>query len=75
MVKVEFFREGAKIGETTNAPHVYGVTLTTTGTYNFSAIATDNGGMTGASGAVTVTRDRRRRRRRREQATLHRRSR
>ena len=25
VVKVEYFREGAKIGETTNAPHVYGV--------------------------------------------------
>ena len=55
VVKVEFFRDGAKIGETTNAPHVYGYTFGATGTFTFAAVATDNGGMIGASNTVTIT--------------------
>jgi uncharacterized protein (DUF1800 family) len=54
VVKVEYFRDGAKIGETTSAPHVYGYTLTTAGAYNFTAVATDNGGMTAATSTLTV---------------------
>ena len=74
VVKVEYYRDGVKIGETTKAPHSYGYTLGSAGTYNFSAVATDNGGMTGASGNVTVT-HRWHRRRRRLGQRLHRRSR
>jgi|KBSSwiStaDraftv2_1062776.scaffolds.fasta_scaffold06390_7 uncharacterized protein (DUF1800 family) len=55
VAKVEFFRDGAKIGETTSAPHIYGYTLSTIGAFNFSAVATDNSGMTGTSNTVTIT--------------------
>jgi uncharacterized protein (DUF1800 family) len=55
IAKVEFFRDGAKIGETTTAPHIYGYTFGATGTFNLSAVATDNSGMTGASNTVAVT--------------------
>jgi len=55
VAKVEFFRDGAKFGETTSAPHVYGHTFGTTGTFAFIAVATDNGGMTGASNTVAIT--------------------
>ncbi|MFO1305802.1 MAG: DUF1800 family protein [Burkholderiales bacterium] len=55
VVKVEYFRDGVKFGETTKAPHQFGYSLGAAGIYNFSAVATDNGGMTGASGTISVT--------------------
>ena len=55
VVKVEFFRDAAKFGETTNAPHIYGYTFGNVGTFTITAIATDNGGMAAASNAVIMT--------------------
>ncbi len=55
VVKVEYYRDGVKFGETTKAPHQYGYALGVAGIYNFTAVATDDGGMTGASGTVSVT--------------------
>lgn len=46
IVKVEFFTDGTKIGETTAAPHVFKyIGPATTGTVVFMARATDNAGL------------------------------
>jgi uncharacterized protein (DUF1800 family) len=55
VAKVEYFQGYAKIGETTSPPHVYGYTFGAAGTFAFSAVATDNGGMAGASSTVMIT--------------------
>jgi hypothetical protein len=54
VVKVEYYRDGVKFGETTKAPHQYGYTLGAAGIYNFTAVATDDGGMTATSGVASV---------------------
>ena len=50
--KVEFYKDADKIGETTSAPHLLSYTLPAAGTFTFSAIATDNGGMVAASNPI-----------------------
>ena len=54
VVKVEYLKDGVKFGETTKAPHQFGYTLGAAGIHNFTAIATDDGGMTGTSGVASV---------------------
>lgn len=55
VVKVEFFRDGAKLGETTTRPFTYSWAGVAAGTYSLTAIATDNQGLTNSSPAVTIT--------------------
>src|SRR4029078_2191318 len=54
VVKVEYYRDGVKFGETTKAPHQVGYTRGAAGIYNFTAVATDDGGMTATSGVASV---------------------
>jgi len=57
VVKVEFFADGAKLGEDLAAGDgwSYAWTTATAGTYDLTAVATDGQGRTGASAAVRVT--------------------
>jgi chitodextrinase len=52
--KVEFFANGTKIGEKTTSPYTLSWS-TGTGTYSLTAVATDNGGATKTSTAVSIT--------------------
>lgn len=54
VVKVEYYKDADKIGETTSAPHLLSYTLADAGTFTFSAIATDNGGMVAASNTIVA---------------------
>jgi beta-glucanase (GH16 family) len=53
--KVEFFQGSTKLGEDTSAPYSYEWTGVAAGTYSLTAKATDNGGTSTTSAAVSVT--------------------
>lgn len=55
VAKVEFYNGATKIGEDTTSPYGYNYSLSSAGTYAFSARATDNRGATSQSAAVSVT--------------------
>jgi len=52
--KVEFYNGATKLGQATAAPYSYSWTNVAAGTYNLTAIATDNGGAVTTSAVVTV---------------------
>ncbi|WP_062059825.1 Ig-like domain-containing protein [Aquimarina longa] len=54
IAKVEFFIDGASVGIDTTTPYNITWNPTTTGTYNITAIATDNEGATGTSSTVLI---------------------
>ncbi|GCL64403.1 Ig-like domain-containing protein [Pseudaquabacterium pictum] len=56
VVRVEFFANGTKIGESTTGPG-YGIVWpdAAPGTYALTAVATDNGGASRTSGTVSIT--------------------
>lgn len=54
VTRVEFFVDGVKVGEKTSAPFNYRYRPTFTGTFAFTARATDNGGAT-REAALTLT--------------------
>jgi chitodextrinase len=53
--KVEFFVDGSKVGESTSSPYAYTYAQTAVGTYDLTAIATDNNGATATSAVIAVT--------------------
>lgn len=53
--KVEFYNGTAKIGEDTTSPYGYSYSLSSAGTYAFSARAIDDRGASSQSAAVSVT--------------------
>ena len=53
--KVEFYQGATKLGEDTGAPYSYTWSAVGAGSYSLTAKATDNGGATSTSGAVSVT--------------------
>jgi hypothetical protein len=55
IAKVEFYQNGSLLGEDAAAPFTFPATLTTAGTYNFVARATDNDDSGTDSAPVTVT--------------------
>ena len=55
IAKVEFFANGNKLGEVTNAPYIYPWNNAPLGTYSLTAIATDTAGVTTTSIPVSVT--------------------
>jgi uncharacterized repeat protein (TIGR01451 family) len=55
IAKVEFFANGNKLGEVTNAPYVYPWSNAPLGTYSLTTIVTDNAGATTTSIPVNIT--------------------
>jgi len=55
VAKVEFFAGDTKIGEDTTAPFEFSWTGATTGAYNLTARATDNGGAVAVSSSLAIT--------------------
>lgn len=55
VAKVDYFLASAKIGTTMSAPHTMNYIATAAGALMFSAVATDNGGLSGASNSIMVT--------------------
>jgi len=55
VVKVEFYASGMKLGETNASPFRVLWTNVTAGTWQLTAVATDNGGATTVSAPVTIT--------------------
>ncbi len=55
VAKVQFYANGALLGEDASSPYSFAYNATVAGTIALSAIATDNLGATGASNIVTVT--------------------
>lgn len=55
VARVEYYANGAQIGESTAAPHGMVWTTATAGNWSLTAIAIDNGGAQGTSAAVAVT--------------------
>ncbi|MGI4834044.1 MAG: Ig-like domain-containing protein [Janthinobacterium lividum] len=55
VAKVEFFNGTTKLGEDTSTPYVLNWTPAAAGTYSLTAVATDDAGVTTASGAATIT--------------------
>ena len=53
--KVQFFRNGTLLGEDTSAPYLFAWTNVAAGSYSLTAVATDNGGASGTSAAISVT--------------------
>ncbi|MFT4309055.1 MAG: Ig-like domain-containing protein [Candidatus Woesearchaeota archaeon] len=54
VVKVEFFADGVKVGERTTSPWSLSWVPAMVGSYDISARATDNGGATATSSAVSI---------------------
>jgi hypothetical protein len=54
VTRVEFFRDGVKIGEDFTAPYVLSVTNLSAGTYIFTARGYDNEGLSAESAPVTI---------------------
>jgi len=54
VTKVQFYSGSSMLTEVTSAPFTYNYPITTAGTYNFSAVAIDNLGASGASNTVQV---------------------
>ena len=55
ITKVEFFIDGAKIGEALNSPYTLNWVPSSTGTYALTAVAKDNDGNSVTSATVSVT--------------------
>ncbi|MFZ6011608.1 MAG: Ig-like domain-containing protein [Bacteroidota bacterium] len=55
VTKVEFFSGSVKLGEDTSSPYSFNWTNVAAGSYTITAKATDNGGATRTSSAVTIT--------------------
>ncbi len=55
VTKVEFFQGATKLGEDTTAPYSFNWTNVAAGSYVLTARATDNGGATAISSAVSIT--------------------
>ena len=55
IAKVDFFANGVSLGSDNTYPYSVPFTPTATGTYNLTAVATDNGGNTTTSSTITVT--------------------
>jgi len=55
IAKVEFFANGNKLGELSEAPFIFVWNNATPGTYGLTAMATDSAGATATSSAVSVT--------------------
>ena len=55
VTKVEFYASGTKLGETNASPFRVLWTTLTSGTWQLTAVATDNGGATTVSAPVTIT--------------------
>ncbi|WP_132054603.1 Ig-like domain-containing protein [Pseudocnuella soli] len=55
ITKVEFFNNGVKVGETATSPYVYEVKKLQPGVHNFTAKATDDGGMATVSQVVALS--------------------
>jgi chitinase len=53
--KVEFFNSGSPIGTATTAPYTVNWNNVAAGSYTITAVATDNGGATKTSAAISVT--------------------
>jgi hypothetical protein len=53
--KVDFYSGATLLGTDTSSPYSFSWTNVPAGTYNLTAVATDNGGLTATSGLVTVT--------------------
>ena len=54
ITKVEFFAGAAKLGEATNSPYSINWSNPASGSYQLTAVATDNGGATTVSAPVTI---------------------
>jgi len=54
ITKVEFFNGDTKLGEDSNAPYTYTWNNVARGSYQITAVATDNNGTSGTSAAVNV---------------------
>ena len=57
VAKVEFFQGATKLGEATTAPYQYAVSGLASGSYTFTARATDNLGVVASSEPIAVTVD------------------
>jgi len=55
IAKVEFYRDGTKLGEDALAPYEFVVSGLAAGTHHYLARATDNGGLAADSTAITIT--------------------
>ncbi|WP_438422665.1 Ig-like domain-containing protein [Aquimarina macrocephali] len=55
ITKVEFFQGTTKLGEDTTSPYSYSWNNAAVGSYNLSAVATDNANATSTSATVSVT--------------------
>ncbi|MDI1248189.1 MAG: Ig-like domain-containing protein [Lacunisphaera sp.] len=55
ITKVEFYRDGTRLGEDALAPYEFAVSGLAAGTHHFIARATDDGGLATDSPAITVT--------------------
>ena len=55
IAKVEFFADATKLGEITNSPYTLLWSNVSSGSYQLTAIATDNAGATTLSAPVTIT--------------------
>lgn len=55
ITKVEFFVDGIKVGQSNTAPYTYNYSQSTVGSYNITAVATDNNGATTTSSVVGVS--------------------
>ncbi len=55
VAKVDYFAGANKVGTTTAAPHTFAYVATAAGNVVFSAVATDNAGLSGASNSVMVS--------------------
>src|SRR4029079_11771582 len=54
VARVDFFANGTLLGTDTAAPYTFAWSNVAAGTYNLTAVATDNAGATGASAAVSI---------------------
>lgn len=55
VAKIDYFLGATKIGTTMSAPHTMNYVAAAAGSLMFSAVATDNGGLSGASNSIMVT--------------------
>ncbi|HEY8399951.1 MAG TPA: beta-1,3-glucanase family protein, partial [Cytophagaceae bacterium] len=55
IAKVEFYQNGQKVGEVTEAPYYFNISDLLEGTYNFTAKAIDNLGASANSASVSIT--------------------
>src|SRR6185503_19430026 len=55
VARVDFFANGTLLGTDTAAPYTFAWSNVAAGTYNLTAVATDNAGATAASAAVSIT--------------------